>query len=331
MSRSERRFLRWGRAWPAVLALAAWPPAAAAGPAASPPGPVQGALREAGEAAERSRAGRYLVVSSPAEGMPSGLAARMASLAERFEHAYRAFWEGRLPLAPAAELPAEVAIVILPGAEPMGRLLGEARVRRPAFEPGGAWLPLHDMILVARTSLLERVLAATVVHETAHMLNERMLRGAGMAWWLDEGLAQFCQYSALDPGGGPRLGTLDEGSVLRVPEGEGEILYQFVPRRSLSYLDGQFRRDPSLSIAQMLADLDPAPERARLREVQAWSFVHLMAVGRTRRQGPLRPRFDRYVAMELAGEGGRQPLLGVLDMSMEELDNLWYRHVMKLL
>jgi len=292
------------------------------------------ALRDAaldgmGPRVQQARAGHYQVTAGPAGELAEGTAARLAGLLLAFDGAYRRMWQGQTQGAGPVE---DVSVYVFSRPGIMDRALDAAGVSRPPFETGGAYLPSLRALAVASESRLDRVLEGSLLHEAAHLLNREFL-GDAPSPWLNEGLAQYCQYSAITDTGEVRLGEVAEGAELRVPQGDTELIYQFVPKRSLSYLLGQFMRDPRLSLGPLL-DIRSAPafyrQEAQLHYASSWTLVHLLAEGRIRRLGPLRPYFFRYVALDRRGDGGREALLDVLGIPLEDLDYAWYRHVKKL-
>jgi len=261
---------------------------------------------------------------------------RLARILSSFETAYRAFWQSHLD-GPRRDTGAAadrlVSVIVFARPESLRRAASRLGIAQPAFEAGGVFLRESMTIAVVNESALGRVVEAALVHEAAHLLNVEIL-GPGISPWFNEGLAGYCQYSQLTPDGRLLLGELDEGSELRLPQQDGsEVLYQFVPKKSLSYLMGQFFRNRRLSLGPML-DADSAErfygENAQLHYAASWTLVHMLAQGRTRRDGALRPKLDRYADLEREARGGRAALLGVMEMSMEELDGAWHRHVKRL-
>ncbi len=296
---------------------------AAAG--ANPPGTP---ASPGGSAVETASAGRYQVgvhLEAP------GLAGRMARLLASFEASYLRMWMGRVALRPA---PDRVEVRLLGDPAELRRALASLGESPPSFEPGGAYVRGRGLLLLAVTSRLERGVAAALIHEAAHMLNDSVLEGAGpLTPWLNEGLAQYCQYSEITPEGEVTLGRIDPGSALRVQEGEQEYLHQFIPRKGLDYLLGQFRRDPRLSLGPLLDIAEPRSfygQRAQLHYAQSWTLVHLLAEAKAWGRGPLRPYLERYVRLEQESGGGRRALLDLLAMPIEDLDSAWYRHVRKM-
>ncbi len=287
------------------------------------------ALAEMGDDPPTARSGRYRVTAGPRASIPEGTATRLAYLLVSFDRAYRRMWQ---PLDGGRISTGEVEVYLFAGRPAMDRALSAAAVTAPPFETGGAFLPGTSTLLVARESPLDRALEASLLHEAAHLLNGEIL-GGGISPWLNEGLAQYCQYSAITAAGEVELGTIAGESILRVPRADGEVQYRFVPRRSVSYLLGQFRRDPNLSLGPLLDTRSPGPfygQEAQLHYAASWTLVHLLADGRIRRIGELRPFLFRYAELEREGGGGRETLLGLLGVSLEDLDDAWYRHVKRL-
>lgn len=197
----------------------------------------------------------------------------------------------------------------------------------------GVYLEEEHVLAVALESPLERALISNLIHEATHLLNHEMLGATKMSPWFSEGLAQYAQFSKISPEGEIQLGTIDKGSSLRRGEGDEQIVYRFLPQRNISYLMGQFRRRSALSLGPLLAVEDKAAfyaERSHLRYAESWTLVHLLLEGRIRRRTPLRPRFFRYAALEQQGRGGPEALLETLGITLEKLDDQWFRHVKKL-
>lgn len=316
-----------------VLSCGASCVASAAGPVPDRAASFRRAAQlELGERPERAEAGRYLVLAAPSPDLPSGLAQRLADLLVRFESAYGRMWSELSPPQRAARH-AKVTVYVLAGSDSFRRL-GSTLGPDPRFETGGAYIPECGCLAVAVESRLERVVQAALVHEAAHLLNDELLDPGPVSAWLNEGLAQYAQYSALSDSGDVLLGRLDPGSQLAMKQPDGsELVYQFVPRKSLVYLFGQFRRDPRLSLGPLL-DIRSARqfygEGAQLNYARSWTLVHLMAEGALRRKGPLRPYLVNYAKLEQRGIGGRQELLDTLGLSLEDLDSAWYAHCRKL-
>jgi hypothetical protein len=233
----------------------------------------------------------------------------------------------------AGSLPSSVRIDLFEDPAELRSRLASLGADRLSYEAGGAFLRNPPTLLVLAASPLERVVAANLVHEAAHMLNHSLL-GPRISPWLNEGLAGFCQYSAIGPDGAILLGELDRGTSIRVMQGGQEVIHSFEPERSLSYLSGQFARDSKLSLAPTLAISDPAAfylQEAPLHYAASWTLVHLMAEGSLRRAGgDLKPHLLRYAALEQQGHGGLEALLGLLRVPIDDLDYAWFRHVKKL-
>lgn len=311
----------------AVLATALLPAPARE---TTPPQPLRIAVTaELGADPWAARSGRYHVVAGPRESFDEGAAARLAGLLVSFESAYGRLWR---PLGEPATGGNGIDVYVFGDRRALDRVLSAGAVAVPPFETGGAYVPDAAALLVARETPLARSLEASLLHEASHMLNREIL-GADLSPWLNEGLAQYCQYSAITDGGDVELGTIAGESVLRVPASDGEVEYRFVPRRSLSYLRGQFKRDPDLSLGPLLDIRSPGPfygREAQFHYAASWTLVHLLAEGRMRRIGELRPFFFRYAAIESRGGGGRETLLGLLGITLEDLDEAWHRHVKRL-
>ncbi|MFQ5700567.1 MAG: hypothetical protein ACE5HU_01845 [Acidobacteriota bacterium] len=259
--------------------------------------------------------------------------ARLARRLVAFERAYRQLWAGHVKTASDDQEPAPVSVLVYPDRKVLRSALSRLSAAAPSFEVGGAYLADARVLAVAYESPLERLLISNLVHEDTHLLNREILGVAGLSPWLNEGLAQYAQFSQLTPEGDFLLGTIDKGSEIRRGEGDDAVTYRFLPWRNLSYMMGQFRRRHHLSLDGLLAvgdDRQFYAEQSHLRYAQSWTLVHLLLDGRMRGRGPLRPRFFQYVSLEQRGMGGREALLDVLDVTMEKLDDAWYRHVKKL-
>ncbi len=277
------------------------------------------------------RAGRYEVLAS-LDAPDAGAAQRIAVALDRFERAWRAWWDPHLVLRPAREGPG-IVVYVYSDRRRLGRALRSLGARLPSFEAGGAWLPDFGAIAIASESRLERALVGSAIHEAAHMLNLVMLDAPRVTPWFSEGLAQFAQFSALDEDGGIRIGAIDSGATLRFRSGDEEILYAFDPRRNLSFLTGQWKRGAGRSLAPLLEATDPDAlhrDATGVLHAQAWSLVHLLATGSARGHGSLREGFFRYAALEQAGRGGKDALLATLGLSLEEIERAWYRHVKRI-
>ncbi|HET9480763.1 MAG TPA: hypothetical protein VFP98_03330 [Candidatus Polarisedimenticolia bacterium] len=261
---------------------------------------------------------------------------RLQRILDSLEEAYRHAWGTCVALSEPRPL---IRVHVLGDVATLRRVMQRSGMRQPGFETGGFHLPGEGLLVVARESLLERVLEANLVHEAAHMLNRELLGGEAISPWLNEGLAQMSMFSAIEEPGHVRLGRLDEGSRIRVPVepsspgGDDEVVYQFAPLRSVSYLFGQLSRDPGLSLGPMLRIRtagDFYGARAQLYYAQSWTLLHLLMEGRLRKTGPMRPALCRYLALDREGHGGEAALLGALGTTIEDLDSAWYRHLRKL-
>ena len=287
-----------------------------------------------GPVLRESTAGRYHLTAGPAGAIEQARVERLVSALADFEQAYRAMWQGQPSL---RETTTRVELYLIVEGGRLRQVMKSAGIARPFFEAGGVYLKESATLIIENASQLERSILASLVHETTHFLNHEILQGDAFPPWLNEGLAQYCEYSRYEgenTGARYHLGEIDPGSELRVPEGDGETIYQFTPARSLSYLQGQLMRDRSLSLGPLLKTGGGARfygEGSQLRYAQSWTLVHLLAEGSIRGGGSLRVPFLRYVAMAARGDAmAANSLPKALGMTIEDLDDAWRRHLKRL-
>ncbi len=291
----------------------------------------------AGALAAAPATSRYQVTVHPLPGRQAGaesLALRMRGLLEALEAAYLGFWSGTVT---RGRLPDAVRVELFEDPHALRERLAAFGAGTLTYEAGGAFIRHSHTdpptLLVLAASPLERINAANLVHEAAHMLNHAVL-GDALSPWLNEGMAGFCQYSAIGQEGEILLGRLDPGSAITVTQGGQRVTHRFEPARSLSYLSGQFASDSKLSVAPMMRVSAPDAfyrTNAQLHYAASWTLVHLLAEGSVRAAGGrLRPQLMRYAALEQQGRGGVEALLALLQIPLEDLDYAWFRHVRKL-
>lgn len=312
----------------ACFALALQAPALAQDAGASGKSPFQEEIDEFLAKAEELIADRnydaketehYLVRTDD----PRLLVSETAELLESFRAYFDSFFSGRIELR-KWEKPSEIFLFY---SRYKYRQLLSGRAADADTPFTGHYMPMVGVIAAHTDSGSPVFLADLLVHEAAHHLIHRRLYGNEIqpSTWINEGLAQYFEYTKRDKSGKFLPGKLGPKEAMLVKDGRR-------PRRWAG--DVEFNR-----FRKLIKELEPGflDELIRLwdtgrfygegyseRYTASWVLVHylLHADGGTHSDG-----FLGYIKKEAAGEGGPDLFYEAIGMTPEQLEAGIREHV----
>jgi hypothetical protein len=253
-----------------------------------------------------------------------------ARLLEQFRDFFEGYWQGPLELEPYDKTS---RVFLIYSFHKYNQLLG-GDFRFSKFRPQGHYGSSYDVIsLHSDSDGGEGATADGLIHEATHQLVDQAMFGAlrTAPIWLSEGLASYFGYTRYDGDGfhpgvaGGKAVAIFRGSRGTAGDAARNQLKDFHRSRKLFERIGD-----ELLVEHLLAVDTPGGfygEQPQLHYAGSWLLVHTLLHAES---GRFREGFERYIALEAAGEGGPAVLYQETGLDPDRLQAVMDQHVRKI-